>query len=129
MKNIIKNIGALLSAIFLISACSADEINLSGREFKLLAAPENAEITIGFEKDNNAFFGQAPINRYFGSYVINEDNITFNPAGATMMAGPENLMKTESDYLQFLGTVKKYKLEDNKLYLIGDKVLEFEETK
>ena len=46
-----------------------------------------------------------------------------------MMAGPENLMKTESDYLQFLGTVKKYKLEANKLYLIGDKVLEFEETK
>ena len=47
-----------------------------------------------------------------------------------MMAGPQELMTAEQEYLQFLPTVKHFKLDGEKLTLSGadGKELVFEET-
>lgn len=122
---------SLIAGILMISACSAQEPDsFSGKEYKLTQAPNNAEITLGFDGKENRYFGKSAVNNYFGAYTLEGENLSFGPAGATMMAGPEPLMEAEREYLQFLADVKSYKLEDKKLILNGaeGKTLVFEET-
>ncbi len=122
---------SLLAGILMFSACSAQEPDsFIGKEYKLTQAPNNAEITLGFDGKENRYFGKAAVNNYFGAYTLEGENLSFGPAGATMMAGPEVLMTAEQEYLQFLADVKSYKLEGNKLILTGadGKTLVFEET-
>lgn len=125
-----KWINSLLGMIMLVSCTAQTADSFVGKEYKLQNAPDNAEITIGFDAKENRFFGVAAINNYFGSYMLNADKLTLEPAGSTMMAGPEELMKAEQDYLQFLPTVTTYKLDGKKLTIIGSagKELVFEET-
>ena len=116
-------------AIFLAACTSQSADSFVGKEYKLQNAPDNAEITIGFAAKETRFFGVAAINNYFGSYQLNGGKITLEPAGSTMMAGPEELMKAEQDYLHFLPTVVSYKLNGKFLTIVGenDKELVFEE--
>lgn len=122
----------LLSCIFaliLTAACSAQENSFKGKEYKMNDAANNAEITLGFDKTENRFFGKV-VNNYFGQYEIDGNTIKFGPAGATMMAGPENLMKAESQYLMTLPNVNAFVLEGQKLTLktSDGKELIFEEV-
>ena len=116
-----------LCSILMLFACSNKAVSLDG-EYKMLNAPENAEITIGFEGDR--YFGQSAVNRYFGSFEKEGDKIKFGPAGATMMAGPEELMKAEQQYLQNLAKVTTYTINGKTLNLKGEGVnLSFEKQK
>ena len=122
----------LLSCIFaliLTAACSAQENSFKGKEYKMNDAVNKAEITLGFDKTENRFFGIV-VNNYFGQYEIDGNTIKFGPAGATMMAGPENLMKAESQYLMTLPNVNAFVLEGQKLTLktSDGKELIFEEV-
>ena len=122
---------SLILGTLLFAACTAETPDsFVGKEYKLQNAPANAEITLGFDGKENRFFGKSAINNYFGSYTLDGDKITFGPAGATMMAGPQELMTAEQEYLQFLPTVKHFKLDGEKLTLSGadGKELVFEET-
>lgn len=122
---------SLLAAVLLFGACSSQEQNsFVGKEYKLTQAPNNAEISLGFDGKENRYFGKSAVNNYFGAYTLEGENLSFGPAGATMMAGPEPLMKAEQEYLQFLADVKSYKLEGKKLILNASdgKSLTFEET-
>lgn len=113
---------SLILGVLMFTACTAKTSDsFVGKEYKLVNAPNNAEITLGFDGKENRFFGKAAINNYFGSYTLDGNNVTFGPAGSTMMAGPEELMKAESAYLQFLPEVKTYKLEGKKLTLTNGK--------
>lgn len=128
MSQFVKVILAFVSAIFLFSACAnKSDTSLYGKEFQLINAPDNAEITIGFLGDTPRFAGKAPINRYFGLYTLNGNEIKFYQVGTTMMMGPENLMQAETEYLQDLETIESFKLEGKKLLLKGSKTLEFKE--
>ena len=122
---------SLLAGVLLFAACSSQEQNsFVGKEYKLTQAPNNAEITLGFDGKENRYSGKSAVNNYFGAYTLEGENLSFGPAGATMMAGPEPLMKAEQEYLQFLADVKSYKLEGKKLILnaTDGKTLTFEET-
>ena len=122
---------SLLAGVLLFAACSSQEQNsFVGKEYKLTQAPNNAEITLGFDGKENRYFGKSAVNNYFGAYTLEGENLSFGPAGATMMAGPEPLMQAEQGYLQFLADVKSYKLEGKKLILnaTDGKTLTFEET-
>lgn len=122
---------SLLAAVLMFGACSSQEQNsFVGKEYKLTQAPNNAEISLGFDGKENRYFGKSAVNNYFGAYTLEGENLSFGPAGATMMAGPEPLMKAEQEYLQFLADVKSYKLEGKKLILNASdgKSLTFEET-
>ena len=104
---------SLILGTLLFAACTAETPDcFVGKEYKLQNATANAEI-------ENRFFGKSAINNYFGSYTLDGDKITFGPAGATMMAGPQELMTAEQEYLQFLPTVKHFKLDGEKLTLSG----------
>ena len=122
---------SLLAGVLLFAACSSQEQNsFVGKEYKLTQAPNNTEISLGFDGKENRYFGKSAVNNYFGAYTLEGENLSFGPAGATMMAGPEPLMKAEQEYLQFLADVKSYKLEGKKLILnaTDGKTLTFEET-
>lgn len=105
-----------LFAVLGLFACAEKPISLDG-EYVMLNAPEDAEITIGFEGER--FFGKAAVNNYFGSFTKTDKTIKFGPAGSTMMAGPEPLMKVESTYLQDLAKIDGYNLQGKTLILSG----------
>ncbi len=114
----------ILTAIFafgLLAACSKAPEGFVGKEYKLTNAPDKAEITIAFDKNEPRFYGQSAVNRYFGSYKLENGKLTLGPIGSTMMAGPQDMMKAESSYLQFLPEVVSYKLEAGKLTLTSSK--------
>ncbi len=103
-------------SLMALAACSQASDAPFGN-YKMINAPENAEITIRF--DNGQFSGLAAVNRYFGSYTDKDGKIKFSPAGSTMMAGPENLMKVEAQYLNNLEQIETYQLKGNDLILNG----------
>lgn len=105
-----------LFAVLGLFACTEKPVSLDG-EYVMLNAPEDAEITIGFEGER--FFGKAAVNNYFGSFTNTDKTIKFGPAGSTMMAGPEPLMKVESTYLQDLSKIDGYILQGKTLILSG----------
>lgn len=125
-----KNFWVAAFALVLVAACSEADGSFSGKEYKLLKAPENAEITIAFDEKEPRFHGQSAVNRYFGSYKLDGTKLIFGPIGSTMMAGPQNMMEAESIYLQFLPEVVGYKLESDRLILVNKegKELVFEEV-
>ena len=84
------------------------------------------EITISFDK--NKVNGNSGVNNYFGSYEIKNNSIKIGPVGSTRMAGPENLMKIEFEYLKLLQDSKTIEFNNNLLILTTNdgKVLKFE---
>ena len=79
-------------------------INMAGENMKLQMKNEE-QITLSFTE--NEINGNAGINNYSGSYKISNDNISIQGIGATEMAGPDNLMRIEGEYLALLENVKK----------------------
>lgn len=124
-----KKLLSLMLALILTAACSSSENSFKGKEYKMQDAANNAEITLGFDKAENRYHGQI-VNNYFGQYEVDGNNIKFGPAGATMMAGPENLMKAESQYFMTLSKVNSFVLDGQKLALktADGKELVFEEV-
>ena len=94
-------------------------INMAGKNMKLQMKNEE-QITLSFTE--NEINGNAGINNYSGTYKISNDNISIQGIGATEMAGPDNLMRIEGEYLALLEHVKKIKLINQKtLVLTTDK--------
>ena len=98
----------------LISGCMQNAISLDG-EYKLQNAKNNADITIFFENSN--FSGSAGVNRYFGTFEHQGNDIKFNIAGTTMMMGPQDLMDTEQKFLNNLGQVNLFLIKGDTLIL------------
>ena len=94
-------------------------INMAGKDMKFQLKNEKS-ITLSFTE--NEINGNAGINNYSGNYKIINDNISIEGIGATEMAGSDNLMKIEREYLTLLESVKKIKLVNQKtLVLTTDK--------
>lgn len=108
----------LLSMLILalgLTACGKPA-TIQGNEYQLTNAPENAEITIAFSGTDNRYFGKV-VNRYFGTYTIDGDKLSFGPTASTMMMGPEPLMKAEQQYFGELATVQSFKADGDMLTL------------
>ena len=105
---------------------------LKNTKWKLLemgqtTLPEkDGEITISFAE--NKVNGNSGVNNYFGSFEIKNNSIKIGPVGSTRMAGPENLMKIEFEYLKLLQDSKTIEFNNNLLILTTNdgKVLKFE---
>ena len=70
----------------------------------VLLAPEKPNVTITFFPDGKVA-GGAPINRYFGTYQLDDDGRVHWPGpgfASTMMAGPPALMDQEQVYFRAL---------------------------
>ena len=95
-------------------------LNMDGKDVSKLISKNENNITLSFNE--NGINGNSGINNYFGDYEIVNNNIKIGPLGSTRMAGPENLMKVEREFLELLGNSKKVKLSDQKtLILTTDK--------
>ena len=59
------------------------------------------EVTISFPA-TNMIGGKSAVNSYFTEFTLNGDKIAFKALGSTKMAGPEEDMAVENEYLQLL---------------------------
>lgn len=98
-----------------LTACAKSE-NIKGNEYVMLDAPNGAEITLMFSDTDNRASGKV-VNRYFGTYTIDGNKLTFGPMASTMMMGPEPLMQAEYQYLQDLPKTVSYEATSNGLTL------------
>ncbi|HLF61640.1 MAG TPA: META domain-containing protein [Acidimicrobiia bacterium] len=82
---------------------------------------DGSPITLTFEED--AIAGTAACNSYFGSYTISGSEISFSGIGSTMMAcSPDEVMESESKYLQALALVDAFTATEDSLTLTGNGV-------
>lgn len=94
--------------------------SISGVEYTL----ENSDITITF--DNTKIYGFSGVNRYFGAVKVQGNNITIENVASTMMAGPQNKMEEESNYLKALSEMTSMTIGDKTITLTGNgKTLKF----
>lgn len=76
------------------------------------------EAYIKFDK-NGSINGVLGCNNFFGSFKINEDNITFSKIGSTRMMCQD--MQTEANFSKVLQNTKKYKIKGETLNFFDDK--------
>lgn len=115
MKKLFAFVALALGVAFGLSACSKPE-TIRGNEYQLLDAPNNAEITITFSDTDNRYYGKV-VNRYFGTYTLDGNSLTFGPTASTMMMGPTELMQAEQQYFQDLAKVQSFEASSNGLTL------------
>jgi heat shock protein HslJ len=116
-------------------AAAESEFSLEGPIWQLTTyvdqsgalAPAEAEATIRFQ-DGQAG-GSTGCNRFFASYTIDGNQLTFSQAGSTMMACPEPAMSQEQAFLTNIGLVASYEIVGPQLQLFdaaGEALLIFE---
>ena len=98
-----------------LSGTKWELIKMDRKEMKDVFSPNDNGITISFS--GNKISGNSGINNYFGDYIVTAGNVTVGAIGSTEMAGPDNLMKLERQYLELLQNAKKIELV-NKTTLI-----------
>jgi heat shock protein HslJ len=78
------------------------------------------EITAQFQ--GGQILGSAGCNRYFASYEIDGESISFGPVGATrrFCGQPEGIMEQENAYLAALGLSTSYRIQGDRLELIDE---------
>lgn len=97
-----------------------DVDSIKGKEYVL----ENSDITINFENDK--IYGFSGVNRYFGGMKVVGDKVELTNIASTMMAGPQNKMNEESEFLRKLNNVKTMKIEGNTVILMTEtEILKF----
>jgi heat shock protein HslJ len=129
----------LLIVSGLLAACgeeaSADQLTgtkweleeLNGRD-----ALDDVLVTMQLDKDDD-LHGTAGCNQYIGSWDTGDDNeVTLEPSGMTMMACDQPVMDQEMAFLEALTSVVRFELEDDDLEFYnaeGKEVAEFERIK
>jgi len=89
---------------------------------------EDTEVTATFKSEEGQVTGSGGCNGYFGSYEVNDDNLSIpGPIGATEMSCGEQKDTQEREYFSILQTAESYEIEDGKLTINCDnRVLIFE---
>ena len=65
--------------------------------------------------------GNAGVNTFNGPYDAPSDGVlTFGTIASTMMAGPDNAMQQEQDFLKALAETKKFTTDNGALVLMDD---------
>ena len=78
----------------------------------------DAQVTLRVE--GSRVSGRSAVNRYFGEFTTNADQVTLGPMGMTMMAGPPHLMEIESAYTRALDGTLGVESSDDGLVLRSD---------
>jgi len=84
---------------------------------------ETSKADLTFE--DGKFYGDGSVNRYFGSYTLNNNELSMGRIGSTMMAGPEDAMQQEYAFTALLEKVTSYEIvgEELKLFNNGEVIL------
>ena len=84
-----------------ISAVTVTVTDLVGKEYALTNMYEGKEVTIAFP-ETNMVGGKSALNSYMSEFSLDGDKIVFTALASTKMAGPEEDMAVENEYLQIL---------------------------
>jgi heat shock protein HslJ len=63
--------------------------------------------------------GSGGINRLMGTFVLSEGELRFGPLATTLMAGPEDAMLREREFLAALERVTSYEVDGRTLTLLA----------
>ena len=121
MKRLIAAVTLSLAACAPVMATEiGGEWHLVGLEGQRAPAP----LSITFTTDGKVS-GQAPCNRYFGSYSGTLPTLTLSALGSTRMAC--DALDVESVYFEALGAIQRAEFAENRLFLIGPegRIMEF----
>lgn len=85
------------------------------------AVAEPVKVTIAFDAAKGGVAGSAGCNRYFGSFTLTGEGLSFGPGmGSTMMACEDNAMAAERAFLSAMTTVDRFDIDaDGALLLIS----------
>lgn len=115
MKKIFVGLMLVLGMIGCTSSKVGKTETLAGKQYVLVQQGKDYQITLNFAEDN--LFGFAGVNHYFGKYQLDGNKLVIGEAGCTKMAGPEDAMKAEFDYLSRLGKVATYEVTETGLII------------
>lgn len=78
--------------------------------------PAGAEATLTFGDDGRVF-GTTGCNRYFGSYDLDDGDLTLSQVGSTRMACPPAEMAQETEFLRALNGAENVRVQGDRLVL------------
>ena len=115
---------AIVGILFVLTACRP-EPTVRGNTYILRDSP--IEISLSFDAHENRYFGKV-VNRYYGTYRMEENSISFSQPSSTMYSGDEDDLMLEEAYLTDLPTAQSYTLDEDTLvlHLPNRKVLVFD---
>jgi len=85
---------------------------------KLKDVTNTSKADLKFELEK--FYGDASVNRYFGNYTLNNNEVTMGRIGSTMMMGPKDAMNQEYAFISLLEKVTSYEIVGEKLNLLSN---------
>lgn len=102
-----------------LHGCAGQSVRLlQGVDWQVVALEDNDysdnEVTIRFMHDNNRelqITGRAACNRYFGSYELSGESLTFGQLAGTKMACEEETMRIEYEFLNALSETQRFSVE------------------
>lgn len=89
-------------------------------------APADPEVTTELSLDDGQASGTGGVNRFTTGYEATDDgSISFGMVASTRMAGPDNAMAQETEFLTALESAERFEINDGKLVLLdaGDNTL------
>lgn len=127
---------ALTVLVLVLSGCVGKQsISLERTGWTLVAwsissmKADAFEITANF--DDKTMSGKSAVNSYSGTYSIDGYDITFGQFTTTLMAGPEDAMRAESNFFELIKQVKTLKVEGIRMTFMDEnknELLVFEMT-
>ncbi len=95
-------------------------VAFSDRKGNQVSVISESRLTIEF--DGEQVGGSAGCNRYFASYQVDGERLSFSNAGVTEMfcTSPEGIMEQEMEYLAALQSAKTFRIVDGRLHLFDD---------
>jgi heat shock protein HslJ len=78
---------------------------------------EDSAPTLVFDLEESRVAGSSGLNRLMGTFSLAEDELRFGPLATTPMAGPEDTMQREREFLDALARVTGYALDGRSLAL------------
>ncbi len=105
----------ILFTFFLLLCACNNSSGLGYGTYKMINSPDNVPVILTLAKDGK--LNAKVVNIIMGQYTTSGNVITINPAGSTMMMGPQKEMDVEQNFVQSLLLVKTFKMQDDKLVL------------
>ncbi len=129
MKRLVFILAILLVFIPVLAGCGSTPpfedvdwvMEAYGEPGNLETALPNVEVTLFFDSAKREFIGYTGINTYFGTYQLNDSEISF-PEGVALTAlkGNDEVQQQEEEYVGMFSAADSLEIVDGKLRLICD---------
>ena len=119
----------LVALVALVSGCGGNDeaVNSPGmlegtwNLVTLNGSAADATVPTTMSLNGGEATGNSGVNTFNGPYKAPSDGVlTFGTLASTMMAGPENAMQQEQDFLKALSATKKFTTDNGNLVLMDD---------